>query len=72
MNLIDEQVWYPPFFLFQEHKKILYYYPADVDIDSKIKNVGLVEATVKFSEWVYKDILRKKRYLSNLTGIDWK
>ena len=35
---------------FQEHKKILYYHPPDVDIDTKIKNVGLCEAVVKFTE----------------------
>ncbi|XP_064640099.1 vacuolar fusion protein CCZ1 homolog [Lineus longissimus] len=34
----------------EEHKKILYYYPSDTDIDTKIKDVGLCEAIVKFTE----------------------
>ncbi len=34
----------------QEHKKILFYYPADADIDTKIKNIGLCEAIIKFTK----------------------
>uniref|UniRef100_A0A0B7A1T9 CCZ1/INTU/HSP4 first Longin domain-containing protein n=1 Tax=Arion vulgaris TaxID=1028688 RepID=A0A0B7A1T9_9EUPU len=34
----------------EEHKKILYYYPAEADIDTQIKKVGLSEAIVKFAE----------------------
>ncbi|KAF7988978.1 hypothetical protein HCN44_007288 [Aphidius gifuensis] len=33
-----------------EDKKILYYYPEKTDIDSKIKNIGLSEAIIKFTE----------------------
>ncbi|CAH1794456.1 unnamed protein product [Owenia fusiformis] len=33
----------------EEHKKILLYYPTDVDIDTKIKNIGLCEAIVNFT-----------------------
>ena len=35
---------------FQEHKKILYYYPPETDIDDKIKEVGLCEAVVQFTK----------------------
>ncbi|XP_013787022.1 vacuolar fusion protein CCZ1 homolog, partial [Limulus polyphemus] len=34
----------------QELKKILYYYPDLADTDTKIKNVGLCEALIKFTE----------------------
>ncbi|XP_059170068.1 vacuolar fusion protein CCZ1 homolog isoform X2 [Physella acuta] len=34
----------------EEEKKILFYHPPEVDIDTKIKRVGLSEAIVKFSE----------------------
>ena len=34
----------------QEEKKILYYHPAEVDLDTKIRDVGLVEAISKFTE----------------------
>ncbi|XP_077980451.1 vacuolar fusion protein CCZ1 homolog [Glandiceps talaboti] len=34
----------------EEHKKILFYHPADTNIDTKIKAVGLSEAIVKFTE----------------------
>lgn len=34
----------------EEEKKILFYYPPEVDIDTKIKRIGLSEAIVKFSE----------------------
>ena len=33
----------------QENQKILFYHPPDVDIDTKIKNVGLCEAICKFT-----------------------
>ncbi|EDS41173.1 conserved hypothetical protein [Culex quinquefasciatus] len=33
----------------EEEKKILFYHPQETDIDSKIKDVGLSEAIVKFS-----------------------
>ncbi|KAK3090405.1 hypothetical protein FSP39_011589 [Pinctada imbricata] len=34
----------------EEHKKILFYYPKEEDLDNKIKNIGLCEAIVKFAE----------------------
>ncbi|XP_065826343.1 vacuolar fusion protein CCZ1 homolog [Oscarella lobularis] len=34
----------------QEHEKILFYMPDDVSLDTKIRNVGLSEAMVKFTE----------------------
>ncbi|OXU28858.1 hypothetical protein TSAR_009151 [Trichomalopsis sarcophagae] len=34
----------------EEKNKILYYYPAKTDIDSQIKNIGLSEAIIKFTE----------------------
>lgn len=40
------------FFLFQEKNKILYYHPAKTDSDTQIKNIGLSEAIVKFTEYV--------------------
>ncbi|XP_057320493.1 vacuolar fusion protein CCZ1 homolog [Microplitis mediator] len=33
-----------------EEKKIFYYYPEKIDIDTKIRNVGLSEAIIKFTE----------------------
>ena len=30
--------------------KIMYYYPKNTDIDTKIKTIGLCEAIVKFTE----------------------
>lgn len=33
----------------EEEKKILFYHPQETDIDSKVKDVGLCEAIVKFS-----------------------
>lgn len=30
--------------------KILYYFPGEAHIDTKIKNVGLTEAIIKFTE----------------------
>ena len=39
------------FFFYQEEKKILYYYP-EKDIDVQIKNIGLSEAIIKFTEYV--------------------
>lgn len=38
---------------FKEEKKILFYHPQETDIDSKIKDVGLSEAIVKFSKLVF-------------------
>ncbi|CAG5132726.1 unnamed protein product [Candidula unifasciata] len=34
----------------EEHKKILYFYPPEVDLDTKIKRIGLSEAVVKFAD----------------------
>jgi len=33
----------------QEHKKILFYYPTDVELDTKIRQIGLCEAVIKFT-----------------------
>lgn len=33
-----------------EEKKILYYYPPETDLDTQMKNVGLSEALIKFTE----------------------
>ncbi|KAJ4444927.1 hypothetical protein ANN_06726 [Periplaneta americana] len=37
-------------FLLQEDKKILFYYPPKTDFDTQMKNVGLSEAIVKFTD----------------------
>ncbi|XP_013403432.1 vacuolar fusion protein CCZ1 homolog [Lingula anatina] len=34
----------------EEEKKILYYYPPNTELDKKIKDVGLCEAIIKFTE----------------------
>ncbi|XP_012273187.1 vacuolar fusion protein CCZ1 homolog [Orussus abietinus] len=34
----------------EEENKILYYYPTKTDIDTKIRNIGLSEAIIKFTE----------------------
>ncbi|XP_015111487.1 vacuolar fusion protein CCZ1 homolog [Diachasma alloeum] len=34
----------------EEEKKILYYYPEKTDVDTKIRNIGLSEAIIKFTE----------------------
>ncbi|XP_059483964.1 vacuolar fusion protein CCZ1 homolog [Neocloeon triangulifer] len=34
----------------EEEKKVLYYYPSETDIETQIKNVGLSEAIIKFTE----------------------
>uniref|UniRef100_A0A182TNW2 CCZ1/INTU/HSP4 first Longin domain-containing protein n=1 Tax=Anopheles melas TaxID=34690 RepID=A0A182TNW2_9DIPT len=39
----------------QEEKKVLFYHPQDTDIDTKIKDVGLSEAIIKFSNTFTKD-----------------
>ncbi|XP_053676324.1 vacuolar fusion protein CCZ1 homolog [Anopheles nili] len=39
----------------EEEKKVLYYHPQDTDIDTKIKDVGLSEAIIKFSSTFTKD-----------------
>lgn len=33
----------------EEEKKIMFYFPEEVDIDTKVKNVGLAEAIVQFT-----------------------
>ena len=35
--------------LLQEEKKVMFYFPEETDIDSKVKNIGLSEAIVQFS-----------------------
>jgi hypothetical protein len=35
---------------FQEHKKILYFYPQGVTLDSQITQIGLCEAIIKFTQ----------------------
>uniref|UniRef100_A0A182J4K2 CCZ1/INTU/HSP4 first Longin domain-containing protein n=1 Tax=Anopheles atroparvus TaxID=41427 RepID=A0A182J4K2_ANOAO len=39
----------------EEEKKVLFYHPQDTDIDTKIKDVGLSEAIIKFSNTFTKD-----------------
>jgi len=39
-------------FCVQEHKKILFYYPTDVELDTKIRQIGLCEAVTKFTRCV--------------------
>lgn len=34
----------------EESKKIIFYYPEKTDIDTRIKNIGLCEAIIKFSD----------------------
>jgi len=36
----------------QEDKKILFYYPTDVELDTKIRQIGLCEAVIKFTLYV--------------------
>lgn len=36
---------------FQEQKKILYYFPEECELDTKIKDIGLCEAIIKFTKW---------------------
>lgn len=36
--------------IIQEQKNLLYYYPEDVPLDNKIKDIGLCEALVKFTK----------------------
>lgn len=36
--------------LLQEEKKILFYYPSGSPIDTKIKDIGLCEAIIKFTK----------------------
>jgi len=33
----------------QEEKKVLFYYPTDVELDTKIRQIGLCEAVIKFT-----------------------
>ncbi len=33
----------------QEAKKILFYHPAEVELDTQIKEIGLCEAILKFA-----------------------
>jgi len=39
-------------FYVQEAKKVLFYYPADVELDTKIRQIGLCEAVIKFTRYV--------------------
>jgi len=34
----------------QEHKKILYFHPQNVALDTQISNIGLCEAVMKFTQ----------------------
>jgi len=36
----------------QEEKKIMFYYPTDVELDTKIRQIGLCEAIIKFTRFV--------------------
>jgi len=36
----------------QENKKILFYYPMEVELDTKIRQIGLCEAVMKFTRFV--------------------
>jgi len=36
----------------QEDKKVLFYYPTDVELDTKIRQIGLCEAVIKFTRYV--------------------
>lgn len=36
----------------QEAKKVLFYYPTDVELDTKIRQIGLCEAVIKFTRYV--------------------
>jgi len=38
------------FSVLQEHKKVLYYFPKNTDLDTKVKQVGLCEAMVTFTQ----------------------
>ena len=40
-----------------EQQKLLFHYPADLPMDSKLKNVGLSEALVNFTRSVHDPIL---------------
>lgn len=39
-------------YFLQEHKKIVFFYPKETDIDTQIKHIGLCEAIVRFTEYV--------------------
>lgn len=62
------------YFFYQEEKKILYYYP-EKDLDVQIKNIGLSEAIIKFTEYVLqlyicmRNILTKE-YITDLSILD--
>lgn len=40
------------FFCSQEEKKVLFYFPGSASIDTKIKDIGLCEAIIKFTKFV--------------------
>ena len=40
---------HPKKIVFQEEKKILYFYPPATDVDEKIKQVGFCEAIIQFT-----------------------
>lgn len=44
----------------QEDKKILFYYPTDVELDTKIRQIGLCEAVVKFTRYVLSVLVVQK------------
>ena len=37
----------------EEEKRVLYYYPPDVAIDTKIRQIGLCEGIIKLTRFVY-------------------
>lgn len=37
------------FVIQQEHKKVLFYHPNDIELNTKIKDVGLSEAIITFT-----------------------
>ncbi|XP_065202238.1 vacuolar fusion protein CCZ1 homolog [Planococcus citri] len=62
----------------EEDKKILFYYPAKTDVTTQVKNVGLSEAIIKFTEnFISKEecksvhMLKTRRYFYHPEGDCW-
>lgn len=45
---------------FQEHKKVLFYHPNDIELNTKIKDVGLSEAIIRFTGYLWNFLHREK------------
>lgn len=52
---VEIQLFRPIVFL-QEEEKILFFHPRETNIDVQMREVGLSEAIVKFTEYVHFEI----------------